>query len=104
MAIKIIGGVKHYPAFNTEAHAHDFEYVRNHAQNTMWDMDHDEIPYDSKAYAELERTVEQAEAVLSRLSWPLTYLPYDLYRFAKETIGWAACARDAATQRGGEQR
>jgi len=99
MAIKIINGVKCYPAFNTEAHAHDFEYQRNHALNTMWDMDHDEIPYDGKAYAELEQTVEKAEAILARLSWPLTYLPWDLYKHAKDTIAWAGCARDAAMRR-----
>lgn len=99
MAIKIINGVKHYPAFNTEARAHDFEYARNHALNTLDDARYGLIELTPQQEAELEATVEKAEAVLSRLSWPLTYLPWDLYKFAKETIAWAGCARDAAMRR-----
>ena len=99
MAIKIINGVKHYPAFNTEAHAHDFEYQRNHAMNTLDDAHYGLIELTAAEEAELERTVEKTEAVLARLSWPLTYLPWDLYKFAKETIAWAGCARDAAARR-----
>lgn len=99
MAIKIINGEKCYPAFNTEARAHDFEYARNHALNTLDDARYGQIELTPQQEAELEATVEKAEAVLSRLSWPLTYLPWDLYKFAKETIGWAACARDAAARR-----
>lgn len=99
MAVKIINGVKHYPAFRTEARAHDFEYARNHALNTLDDARHGLIELTAQQEAELEETVEKVEAVLDRLSWPITYLPWPLYQFAKETIGWAACSRDAAAHR-----
>ena len=99
MAIKIINGVKHYPAFGTEAHAHDFEYQRNHALNTLDDAHHGEIELTAAEEAELERTVEMAEAILARLAWPVTYLPWPLYQAARETIAWAACARGAANGR-----
>lgn len=99
MAIKIINGVKHYPAFNTETRAHDFEYARNHALNTLDDARYGLIEITAAEEAGLEETVEKAEAVLARLSWPLTYLPWELYKFAKETIDWAACSRDSAARR-----
>ena len=96
MAIKIINGVKCYPAFNTEAHAHDFEYQRNHALNTLDDARYGEVELTPAQEAELEATVEKVEQILARLAWPVTYLPWPLYQFARETIAWAGCARDAA--------
>ena len=96
MAIKIINGVKCYPAFNTEAHAHDFEYQRNHALNTLDDAHHGLIDLTPEQEENLEETVKKVEDILSRLSWPLTYLPWPLYQFAKETMAWASCSRDAA--------
>ena len=99
MAIKIINGVKCYPAFNTEAHAHDFEYQRNHALNTLDDAHHGDVELTPAQEAELEATVDKVEAILARLTWPVTFLPWPLYQFARETIAWAACSRSAAAGR-----
>lgn len=98
MAIKIIKGVKYYPAFNTESHAHDFEYQRNHALNTLDDAHHGLIELTAAEEEKLEEVVEKTEAVLSMISFPITYLPYPLYQFASETIAWASCSRDAANR------
>ena len=98
MAIRVINGVKHYPAFNTEAHAHDFEYQRNHALNTLDDAHIGLIELSAAEEEKLEDTIEKAEAVLSMLSFPVTYLPWHLYQFARETIAWAGCSRDAANR------
>ena len=99
MAVKMIKGIKCYPAFNTEAHAHDFVYQRNRALNILDDARHGEIDLTPGQEAELEATVEKVEAVLAWLAWPVTYLPWPLYQFARETIAWAGCARDAAARR-----
>lgn len=104
MAIKtiIIDGkpVKHYPAFNTEAHAHDIEYRRNRLQNEIyaticpWSDEENRYPRLSNSEIEqAEKLIEDLTEILSQLDWPVTYLPYRLYAIAKETIAWAGCSR-----------
>lgn len=80
--------VKAYPAFNTEAHAHDIEFRYNRLHNEIW-----EDKYRGKELEEAEKMVDDLGEILSWLDWPVTYLPYNLYQLARETILWADMAR-----------
>lgn len=93
MAVKIINGVKHYPAFRTEAHAHDIEYRRNKALNELDDAHHGVFELTAEQEDRLEKLADQLTEILQRISFPTTYLPWDLYKVARDTIGWAAEAR-----------
>ena len=108
MAIKttVIDGktVKLYPAFNTEAHAHDIEYRRNRLSNEIyatlfpdWDTEGRYTPI--KDLDKAEQLEQDLTEILGWLDWPVTYLPYNLYSIARETITWAGCARGAARRR-----
>lgn len=90
----IINGkqVKLYPAFNTERHAHDIEYRYNKVSNELYDAC---ISKEStvQQVERLEKLQDELSEILHWVSYPLTYLPYDLYKVAKETIVWASEAR-----------
>lgn len=99
MAIRtaVIDGktVKLYPAFRTEAHAHDIEFRRNRVLNDLDDR-RDELSDD-----ECERMENLADAltdILCQLSYPITYLPWNLYQIARESIGWAGGMREMRYQ------
>lgn len=79
--------VKLYPAFRTEAHAHDIEFRRNRLKNEIWDNIND--PH----YDEKSDLIDSLDEILNWISFPVTYLPYPLYKIAKETIAWAGCTR-----------
>ena len=82
--------VKLYPAFNTEAHAHDIEYRRNKLSNEMVDL-RDELTADEME--QMEKLEDQLTEILERITFPMTYLPWELYCVARDTIGWAATMR-----------
>lgn len=95
MAIKMIDGIKCYPAFRTETHAHDIEYRRNKVMNELDDAHYGmcEITPEYEEY--LEGLEEKLTDILMRISFPITYLPWELYQIARETIGWAGEARSS---------
>lgn len=78
--------VKLYPAFRTESHAHDIEYRRNKALNEL----------DEHWNEKTAQLVDELTEILEFISFPMTFLPYNLYKTARETIEWAAMARARA--------
>lgn len=91
---------KLYPAFNTEAHQHDIAFRRVRLQNEIYASYFPETDvegrYPKLTDAEIdkaEKLVDQLTEILEYTSFPVTYLPWDLYQIARETIMWAGCAR-----------
>lgn len=84
--------VKLYPAFNTEKHAHDIEFRYNRVSIELHDA-----AVSSEATARdierLEKLHDDLSEILHWVSYPLTYLPYNLYLVAKESIAWAGMTR-----------
>lgn len=94
--------VKLYPAFNTNAHAHDIEFRRNRLMNEIYASifpETDEMNryprLTSDEVEKAERLVSDLGEILGWIDFPVTYLPYNLYTIAKETILWAGEARGA---------
>lgn len=82
--------VKLYPAFRTESHAHDIEFRRNRVMN---ELDDKRDSLSSEQYGRMEQLVDDLTEILGYISFPVTFLPYNLYQVARETINWAAEAR-----------
>lgn len=86
--------VKLYPAFNTQAHAHDIEFRRTKISNQLYDaVVFGDGSMTEKEVDEAEKVLDDLTEILSMIDFPITYLPYRLYVVAKETILWADCAR-----------
>ena len=82
--------VKLYPAFRTEEHAHDIEFRRNRVMN---ELDDNRDSLTTEQYEKMEKLVDDLTEILEYISFPTTFLPYNLYQVARETINWAAGAR-----------
>ena len=87
--------VKFYPAYNTERHSHDIEFRYNRCRNVMSDMEMGEIKWNDDVYDKLEKLSDVLNEIRSfdGNCYPMTYLPYELYIVAKETIAWAGAER-----------
>ena len=92
--------VKLYPAFNTNAHGHDIEFRRNRIMNEIdatlrpsTDPEGRYKPLTDAQMMQAEKLQAQLTQILEYLDFPTTYLPWELYQVARETIGWAGGAR-----------
>lgn len=68
--------VKLYPAFRTESHAHDIEFRRNRVMN---ELDDNRDSLTSEQYERMEQLVDDLTEILGYISFPTTFLPYNLY-------------------------
>lgn len=95
--IKVISCKKLYP-FNMMKNQHNFALIANIAYNTMWDMEHEERPWNTDEYNRLAETREKAERFFT-MPLPIAWVPWEDYKEMKELAIAAECHRDAACAR-----
>ena len=91
---RFISCTKLYP-FNTYKNQHNFELINNICSNRMYDMDMGEVKYDEAEYNRLESLKEKAET-LRCLPLPTAWIPWDLWKDAKELSEMAILHRQNA--------
>jgi len=102
MGLKVVRTRKLYP-FSTMKHQHDFDHINNICRNTMYDMEIEEIPWDSKEYARLEETAKKAEEFFC-LPLPVVWVPWEKYKEMKELVVASINHRDRANALAREKR
>lgn len=95
--LKVISCKKLYP-FSMERNQHNFELIANICYNTMWDMEHEEKPWNSDEYERLQETREKAEKYFT-YDLPIAWVPWEEYKEMKELAVAAECHRDEANAR-----
>lgn len=96
---KKISSKKLYP-FSTMKNQHNFELINNICCNTMWDMDHNEIPYDNAEYNRLYDLRQKAEKYFC-YELPVAWVPYEELVEMKEISNMAIMHRQDACIRNG---
>ena len=95
--IKVISCKKLYP-FNTMKNQHNFALIADICYNTMWDMEHEEKPWNRDEYERLQETRDKAEKYFT-YDLPVAWVPWEEYKEMKELAVAAECHRDAACAR-----
>ena len=93
---------KTYP-FSADKHAHDIEFVKNRAYNTLHSMEIGEIPMDKELYKKLEERYDVMSNLLDQIlnSSPdgkMAYLTGPQIGIAKEAVASAAAMRGSMSQ------
>lgn len=94
LGYKFISCKKLYP-FSTNKNQHNFELINNICYNTMWDMDHNEIPYDNAEYNRLYDLRQKAEKYFC-YELPVAWVPYEELVEMKEISNMAIMHRQDA--------
>ena len=102
LGLPVVRTRKLYP-FSTERHQHDFDHVHNICKNRMYDMEIEEIPWDSNEYKGLEETAKKAEEFFC-LPLPVVWVPWEQYKEMKELVVASEVHRDIANARARARR
>lgn len=87
--------MKKYP-FSVAKHQHDVEYRYNKVRNILDDIYDGAVEATSNQVDNYENLLEQLDELRGYVfgSYPVCYLPGNLYGLAIETVAWAEHSRD----------
>lgn len=92
--LKVVSVKKLYP-FSTAKNQHNFELINNICYNAMWDMDHDEAPYNAEEYERLGNLRERAERYFLK-PLPIAWVTWEEHQDMAELANMAIMHRQDA--------